>query len=319
MRKIKWGILGPGIIASKFVGDLQWTSLAECDAVASRSKNRAEEFAKEFGIRKSYDDYDALFSDEEIDAIYIATPHSFHKEQVIAALSAGKHVLCEKPITISKSDLEEIISIAASKRLYLAEGMWTYFLPAVQKAKQWVDEGRLGKILHLKSEFAYPVPFDPKGRMYNPELAGGVLWDMGIYNIAISKLFLGSEVKQLTVNSSLAETGVDNDVVTHFHVGEAQAHLHSSFRCKLQNNTVIIGEKGFIVLPEFWQAKECRLYLGDQLEETFIDKRKGHGFEFEIDAVSKDILDGQLESRVVSHQTSLHFQTVMDHIRATFV
>jgi len=318
MRKIKWGILGPGIIASKFVGDFQWTSFAVCEAVASRSKDRAEEFASDFGIKKSYDDYHTLFNDPEIDAIYIATPHSFHKDQVIAALNAGKHVLCEKPITINKPDLEEIISIATSKRRYLAEGMWTYFLPAVNKAKQWVEEGRLGKILHLKSEFAYPVPFDPKGRMYNPELAGGVLWDMGIYNIAISNFFLGLDIQNITVNSSLAATGVDNEVMSHFHVGEAQVHMHSSFRCKLQNNAVIIGEKGFIVLPEFWQAKECSLYLGEQLEETFIDQRKGHGFEFEIDAVSKDILDRKLASTVVSHESSLHFQSVMDHIRATF-
>ncbi|MFT5640695.1 MAG: putative dehydrogenase [Cyclobacteriaceae bacterium] len=318
MNKLKWGILGPGRIAREFAADFKWTKLAECVAVASRSKERADQFSRDFGISKSYDSYDALFLDENVQAIYVATPHTFHKEQVIAALQSGKHVLCEKPITTNKADLEEIIEVANQEQRYFIEGMWTYFLPAIQKAKRWVDEGRLGDVLHIKSEFGYSVPFDAKGRMYNPALSGGALWDMGIYNIAMAQLFLGASFENLWVDSSLASSGVDNDVVTHYRVGNAQAHLHTSFKCKLPNKTIIIGEKGYIEIPNFWRASECSFYAEEKLVEIFKDHREGNGFEFEIDKVSEEIMKGELTSNIVSPKASLHFQSLMDEIRATF-
>lgn len=315
MNKLRWGILGPGIIAREFAADFEHVTNAEIMAVASRSRSRAEEFGQTFGIPKVYGSYQEIYMDPNIDAIYIATPHVFHKEQSILALRAGKSVLCEKPITISQAELKELLKVAGESKGYLVEGMWTYFLPAIKKARKWIEEGRIGRVLHLKSEFGYKVPFDPDGRMFNPKLAGGALWDMGIYNIAMVHYFIDEPIDHIQVIAEPSATGVDEDVVMHFFFNQTMAHLHTSFRCKLQNYTMVIGENGYITIPDFWRARSCSLYAGEEQLEHFEDRRLGHGFEFEIEAISADILRGRRSSEIVNHKTSLQFQKIMDEVR----
>ncbi|MCV9388771.1 Gfo/Idh/MocA family protein [Reichenbachiella ulvae] len=317
-QKIRWGILGPGAIAQQFAHDFQFVTKGELVAVASRSKERGEAFAKEYGIPKVYNSYEALYADPEVDAIYVATPHNFHLEQSSAALKAGKAVLCEKPITINPAELEELLVVAKDTNQYLMEGMWTYFLPAIQKAQQWVDEGRIGTVHHIISDFGYPVPFDANGRMFNPDLAGGALLDMGIYTLAMNWLFLKKDPDQFHVRMSPAQTGVDEEVTMHFEYADCSSVLTTSFRCKLPNYTHIIGEKGYISIPDFWRAKECSLYEVEERVDHFVDDRGGFGFNFETEQVCEDLLAGRKESAIMPHYYSRKLQEWMAMVAKKF-
>lgn len=311
---LNWGILGPGKIANEFAADFQYVSNSQVVAVASRSVERATAFAEEFNIEKAYSNYQDLYSDPNVDIIYIATPHNYHFEQSLAALEAGKSVLCEKPIVTKISDLEVLIRKAREKGLFLMEGMWMYFHPAINKAKEWVDDGRIGTIKSIMSDFGFNVPFDPTSRMYNPDLAGGTLLDMGIYPVAIANLFLGAEPEKVHVSMRKAETGVDSDVVAILDYGVANATLHSSFDSRLPNLTQIIGEKGTVVIPDCWGAKEASLVVEGEVIERYLDQSEGRGFRHEIQSVTEDVLAGKVIPSVMEHDQSLRLQNIMELI-----
>jgi len=318
LKKIKWGIIGPGTIAKEFAHDFKFCKYAELAAVASSNMERATQFAKEYNIPKAYDSYKKLYNDSGVDAIYVATPHNFHFKQSAGALRAGKAVLCEKPLTINLNETLELVDIAKSTGNYLMEGMWTYFLPAIRKAKEWVDTGKIGKVMHVKADFGYPFPYDPKHRTFNPKLAGGAMLDIGIYCIAMAHLFINEEPQNTSVICRKAPTGVDADVSMLFEYKNAVASLTTSMLCKLNNWTYIIGEKAYIAIPDFWRAKECYLYEGDELIEHFIDPRKGFGFNFETDAMSLDLLNGEKESKIMPHSNSIKFQKYIAAVMQKF-
>ncbi|MEO7934848.1 MAG: Gfo/Idh/MocA family oxidoreductase, partial [Dokdonella sp.] len=156
-QKIRWGIIGAGRIAHQFAEDFAHVSNAELVAVAARDESRAQQFAARWAIPKAYSGYQSLYEAEDVDAIYIATPHTFHFEQTTAALRAGKAVLCEKPITVSADECRQLIDEATRQHRYLAEAMWTLFLPAIRKAQAWVAEGRIGTLTHISADFGYPM------------------------------------------------------------------------------------------------------------------------------------------------------------------
>lgn len=313
---IKWGIIGPGIIANEFAFDFQFVKNAKLEAVASSSSERAEAFAHKFSIPKVYTSYDDLYNDPEIDIIYIATPHTFHFEQSKKALLSGKAVLCEKPMTVTLQETLDLLTLAQEQKKFLMEGMWTYFLPAIQKAYQWAATGRIGKVIQVKSDFGYKVPYNEKGRMYNPDLAGGSLLDMGVYNIAMAWLFLQKTPKDIYVNTHFAPTGVDNFVQSFFDYGNEQsATLTSAFKCKLHNTCFIIGEEGYIEIPDFWRAKTCKLYENEDVVADYHEERKGFGFNYEIESVSNDLIQGNLTSSIHSLENTLKLQEHMTLVR----
>ena len=316
MKKIKWGIVGPGIIAHEFAHDFQFAKYGEITAVASSVKERADSFARQYNIPKAYGSYRELYEDADVDIVYVATTHNFHHKNSTEAINNGKAVLCEKPITVNLAECDSLIALAKEKDQYLMEGMWTYFLPAINKVSEWVNEGRIGKVLSIKADFGNAVPFDAESRMYNPELAGGTILDMGIYPLAITWLIYKSDPKSISVVSRKASTGVDNDVNMLFEYEDALASLHSSFRSKLNNHAYIIGEKGYIDIPDFWHAHECLLYEDKKIVDSFNDNRKGFGFEFEIDAVSQDLLNGLKQSEIMplaySRKLQEHMKMVIE-------
>lgn len=318
MDRCRWGIVGPGNIARKFAEDFRYSVYGELVAVASRSGSRAREFASEFGIARSYESYEAIFADPEVDAIYIATPHNFHFPQSAAALKAGKAVLCEKPLTESLGSSIELLQIAQETGNYLMEGMWTWFLPAIQKALSWYREGRIGAIRHIKADFGFPSNYDPESRLFSPDLAGGSLLDLGIYPLAITHLFIEEEPDSIVVQARKAPTGVDEDVQIIQHYKQAAASLHCSFIQKLPNRAEISGENGRIVLPDFWSANECFFYRDETLVEHYSDNRKSVGFQYEIDAVSRDVLNGKTQSDQVDHKASLRLAKAMDEVVRRF-
>jgi predicted dehydrogenase len=199
------------------------------------------------------------------------------------------------------------------------EGMWTWFLPAVRKAKEWVDAGRIGELLHIKADFGYPAAYAAHSRRYDVTLGGGCLLEMGIYPIAIARYFADRDPATIEVVSRHAPNGVEDDVVMLFEYGDGLlATLATSFRCKLPNVAYLVGSEGWIAIPDFWRAGECRLFVLDEPVDSYTDRRSGTGFEYQIREVCDDILQGRQQSPVVSHAASLALQQDMDRVRERF-
>ena len=191
-KKIKWGILGPGRIAHQFVQSLKCINDAEITAVGSRSIERAAEFAKEHGISRSYSSYADLAADPDIDIVYVATLHPAHFECSMLCLKAGKAVLCEKPFTLNATETKTLIKTARAAKLFLMEAMWMRYLPAIVKLRELLTENAVGEIRMVKADFGNRTPWEPQGRLLNPELGGGALLDVGIYPVSFAAMILGA-------------------------------------------------------------------------------------------------------------------------------
>ncbi|MFC1740655.1 Gfo/Idh/MocA family protein, partial [Pseudomonadota bacterium] len=240
MEKVRWGIVSTGRITHQFVQDFRFVPNGEVVAVASRTQESAEVFAGEYDIPKAYAGYQRLLEDPEVDAVYVATPHTLHFQNTADAIAAGKHVLCEKPFTVNPRESEKLFSLAGQSSVFVMEAMWTYFLPAIQKAQEWVKQGRIGKFRQVKADFGFPkLPYDPAQREYNADLAGGCLLEMGIYPVGLAWLFMQQDPEEIQVLAHKAPNGVEDDVAMMFDYGNcsegAVATLGTSFRSKLHH------------------------------------------------------------------------------------
>lgn len=318
MKTIRWGIVGAGRIAHTFARDIRSTSNGVLHGVGARDGRAARLFADRYAAPAAYEGYDALYADPDIDAVYVATPHTLHLKNSSDALQAGKAVLCEKPVTTSAADCERLIEIAESSGSYLMEGMWTWFLPAIRKAREWVETGRIGNVVQIQASFGYPMDYSADCREYSVDLAGGCLLDMGIYPVAFAALFAGAEPLQITAVSRHAPNGVEDDVVATLRYQTLVATISTSFRAKLPNLGYIIGDRGLIALPDFWCARECQLWVGDEMVDRFDDGRSTNGFDYQIESVNGDLLAGRKQSQIVPLSASLAFQRQMDRIRSQF-
>ena len=319
MDKIRWGILATGNIAHSFAKDFEYVKNGILTAVASRSMEKARSFARQYGIGRAYGNYEELYADQDIDAVYIATPHTLHFQNSSDALQAGKAVLCEKPLTVSAGECRKLMDVARDTDGYLMEAMWTYFLPPIVKTKEWIAEGRIGKVRYIRAEFGFRGHFPPEHRLYNPELAGGALLDIGIYPIALAWHIYGEMPEKITVFSRKYFTGVDSEETMIFEYdNSATANLIATVLYDLPNTAVIVGEKGYIVIPEFYIAREARLYVNEKQVDMFIDDRPTAGYNFETEAVGDDLLNGRKESGIVPLSTSLRLQEMMDMVREMF-
>ena len=315
MKKLRWGIIGAGRIAHSFASDIAATSNAELTAVAARSGDRAHSFAAQYRIPHAHEGYAALYANPEVDAVYVATPHSLHLPNCQQAMLAGKAVLCEKPLALNPDETSALISAAQDSGQYLMEGMWTWFLPAIRQAQEWVAAGRIGEVRHVKADFGYPLPYSPDLREYDARVGGGCVLEMGIYPIAIARLFLPGEPHKIEVVGRTADNGVEDDISAVLDYGHAIATLSTSFRCKLQNWAYIIGTDGYIAIPDFWRADQCSLYCLDERIDYFEAQRETFGFNYQIEEVSADILAGRKQSGVVPLASSLALQQDMLTIR----
>ena len=301
MKKVRWGIVSTGRITHQFVRDFEYVENGDVLAVASRRQESADAFAQQYGIARAYSSYGQMLRDPDIDAVYIATPHTLHFQNAVDAIGARKHILCEKPFTVGASDSRKLFRLAEQSSVFVMEAMWTYFLPAIRKAQDWVAEGRIDRLRQVKADFGYPLlPFDPDRREYDARLGGGCLLEMGIYPVAIAGLFIGGEPDTIKVVARKAPNGVEDDVQMLFDYGDndsgCSATLATSFRSKLQNWAYLIGEEGYIAIPDFFRAGECYLYHLDQCIEHFQDGRKSLGFNYETTAVNEDILAGRQQN-----------------------
>ncbi len=317
MRTIRWGIIGAGHIAEKFATALNSLKDTELTAIASRSADKAYEFAERFHVRKAYGSYEELVKDGEIDVIYIATPHTEHRKHASLCITHGKAVLCEKPFTVNQREAEVLITLAKEHKVFLMEAMWTKFLPVTRMVKQWIDEKRIGKVKYLQASFGFRSEFNPQSRLYDPHLAGGALLDVGVYPISYATFLLGKMPDRVISSASIGKTKVDemNIIALHFEDGTL-ADLSSAITANTGNDAVIIGDNGRIFVPSFWTAEKAELYNAEgKLAETFSLPFTSNGYVYEVEEVNRCLREGKLQSDIIPHETTLAIMKLMDDIR----
>ena len=315
--KIRWGIIGTGEIARKFAAGLTALEDAELAAVGSRSKESADCFGEEFGVPRRHASYDALAEDPEIDVVYVATPHPCHKDNTLLCLRSKKAVLCEKPLAMNSAEVAEMVECARSQKQFLMEAMWTHCFPAMAKVRELVSEGAIGKVRLLEAKFCFRSPWDPGGRLLNPELGGGALLDVGVYTVALAHMVLGPP-SRIVAMAHLGETGVDEQsaMILGYDDG-AMAVLTCAVRTGTPHDAAVYGTEGWIrIPPRFWQPDRIVLRSNDNDSEQEISfPRLGNGYSFEAAEVMRCLREGKLESAVVPLRLSIDVMATLDRIR----
>lgn len=312
---IRWGIVGAGNIAHTFAKDLALVAGNRLTAVASRSLEKAKEFANTYGAEHAFGDYDALFKSDVVDVVYIATPHTSHADLSIRAMDHKKHVLCEKPMGIHSTEVERMMEKAKENKVFLMEALWTRFNPTVRKVKQLIDDGTIGETAYLKADFAfYGLDRDEKGRLLNPDLAGGSVLDIGIYPIFLSYLILGMPNK-ITAQSKFYKTGVEVQTSMIFEYENAQALLFSGLASNSEMKAEISGSTGTLFINSRWHEASSYILDKDGERKEIEIGKKGKGYTYEIEEVAKCIHSGVLESSLWSHQNTIDLCSLLDTVR----
>lgn len=314
--KIRWGILGLGKIARSFATDLALVPDAELVAVASRDAAKSKAFATEFKVPKDYTSYQEMLLDPQVQAVYIATPHTFHLEHSLLAIRAGKHVLCEKPMGINVQEVHELTSAAKEAGVFLMEALWSRFIPSLLEVSRIIKEKELGELAYMKADFAFPgLDRDPKGRLLNPELAGGSLLDIGIYPVFLAYWLLGVPDSFLAT-AKFHETGVEKQIGMLFEYPNAMAFLYSGLTSLSEMRVELSCTNGNIYIQPRWHETDgFEISVGDESRNVTLPT-VGKGYTHEIDEVHRCIRAGKLESSDWSHADSLALHRLLDDIRA---
>lgn len=317
MKKFKWGIVGTGNICSSFCRSLQVLDNAEIYAVCSRTAERGNSFAKEFNAKLVFTDVLEM-AKSDVDIIYIGTPHSKHAQAAYDAINTGKPVLCEKAFALNYRHAEKVIALAREKELFLMEGLWTRFLPAINKAKEWIDCGLIGEISEIQASFSYPQHnAQPDGRMLNPELGGGALLDLGVYPLFISQWLLGGQPERIETSAELTETGVDKNSTTVLHYKNGKkAYISTNFLYE-SNHATVIGNKGCIFIPNLCWAYSAYCITGGKLTESYSEPHE-NGLRFEAAHVMECLEKGLTESPLYPLQMTLDEMATCDKLRSSW-
>ena len=318
MKKYKWGILAPGKMAAKFTKGIRILDKAELYAVGSRDLQRAKKFAEEFGFKKYYGSYEELAADPDLDIVYIASPHSYHKEHSLLCLRNGRNVICEKAFAINSREVEEMIDEARKRNLFLMEAIWPPFQPFYQKAEEILKSGILGKIIHLNGYFSFIPPYDPADRKFNLTLGGGSLLDIGIYPVIDALTFMGIP-DDIKASASFAGSGSEESISAIFSYNDYRmATIYSSYRTDVGIGCDILCEKGNMTVSrgrDMNQRVILRLH-GEEPRE-YIFNPPAMGYHWEAEEVMR-CLDMRLTvSPIVPLSFSLDLIKTLDRIRKT--
>ena len=319
MTKIRWGILACGKIAKKFAADLKLVEDGELIAVASRDFERAKQFAADFPAKYVFGSYEELVNCEEVDAIYVASPHSHHHEHTLLCLNHGKAVLCEKAFAINQQQAKEMIELARTKKVFLMEALWTRFLPHYLKVRDMIAEGKLGELKGVLANFGFKPPEPVSPRLFEPALGGGSLLDIGIYPVFLAQSILGVP-DSITAKMDPAHTGVDEQCSMVFHYKNGMtANLFSTLASNLETDADIFGTKGRIRLTNrFYEPSATIQYYPDIITSRTIipiEKETGWGYQHEIRHVNECLNKGLTESPVWSLDETLSLMQTLDAIR----
>jgi predicted dehydrogenase len=315
-RPVRWGIFGHGGIVPKFLDAADVVDGHETVAVCGRDRSRANAFSRRYGIDRAFTDLRAMISESEIDALYVATPHSSHHDATVAALESGVAVLCEKPMAVNAAQARRMIDAAKASNRFLMEAMWTRFLPIHETVRKWISAGRIGEIKLIEAAFGFAADFDAEHRLFDPDLAGGALLDVGVYPLTFARWLYGEEPRAVAVQASFAPSGVDDNVemqLTFPSGGVAQ--LGCALRVVLPNVARVIGTEGHIEIPQFWRAREATLHCGGGVERASAP-HVVNGFEYQIAEVGRCLAAGRVQSETVPWSESIAMAELCDRIRA---
>ncbi len=315
-KKTGWAIIGPGSIANRFMNGLVQVPDAYLAAVGSRDSSKGDAFAGRFGAN-AYTNYADAILDKNVDIVYVATPHTLHMEHTLLALELGKPVLCEKPIAPNAEQLQRMVDKAREKKLFLMEGMWTRFFPAICQVRSWLNTGEIGPVHLVTADFGFAAAENPDSRLFNPHLAGGSLLDVGVYTVAFASMVFGKKPNRITGLADMTSTGVDARMSCSLgYEGGGMASLFSAIRTSTPQEARIIGEQGHIVIPKFWAPSTARLYKHGKQVEEYTLAPKSEGFEYEIAAIQEDLRAGRTESLVMPLNESIAIAETLDALRA---
>ena len=314
--EFRWGILSTGGIATAFARDLSYLNNHVVAAVGSRNKESAENWAIEFPGCRAYGSYEELVSDPNIDAIYVATPHSFHAEHSILALRAGKPVLCEKPFAINADQSRDMKSAAALSGVALMEAMWTRYLPHIHNVRQILAAGTIGKVFAVEADHGQRLADFANPRHWEPELGGGALLDLGIYPVSFAHMVLGKPEK-ITAVAALTEKGVDAQTSAIFdYPSGAQAILTTTLSAKTSNRATISGELGRIEIDTvFYNPAPVRVVMHDGTTTDYPNTYVGHGLREQAQYFSELVQRGETDSKLLPLNETIEIMESLDEIR----
>lgn len=283
MKTYHWGIIGTGNIACSFAESLNKVN-GDVYGAFNRHIEKAQKFAEKYGVAHVYQTVDEMLNDENIDIIYISTPHNAHYEMIIKSLKAHKHVLCEKAITVNDRQLEEAVQIAKENHLILMEAMTIYHMPLYKQLKEIIDSGRIGKIKMIQVNFGSCKEYDITNRFFSKELAGGALLDIGVYATAFARYFLASCPNTLITTNQYFETGVDEQsgIVMKNQDGQMVV-MALTMRAKQPKRGVVAGEDGYIEISDYPRAQKATItYTIDGHQEDIVAGETALALEYEI-------------------------------------
>ncbi|MFF0554879.1 Gfo/Idh/MocA family protein [Streptomyces sp. NPDC004266] len=315
-RTVRWGILATGGIAERFTADLLTLDGAEVVAVASRAEASAKAFAERFGIPRAYGEWAGLFADEDVDVVYVATPHHAHRAAAGLALEAGKAVLCEKALTLNAREAEELVTLSRDRGLFLMEAMWMYCNPLVRRIAELVRDGAIGEVRTVQADFGIAGPFDAGHRLRDPAVGGGALLDLGVYPVSFAQLLLG-EPSAVHAHARLSPEGVDlnTGMLLGWDSG-ASALLSCSLEADTPLTASVTGTKGRIDVPRGFFFPERFTLLRDGAEpEEYVNEDDPHSLRHEAAEVMRCLRGGGTESPLVPLDGSLAVMRTLDAVR----
>jgi len=286
--------------------------MANLYAVFSREIEKGKEFAEKYSIEKVYDDYNTLLLDEEIDIIYIATPHNTHYKYIKSALESNKNVLAEKVIVLNSEQLNTCVNLAKEKNLFLAEGMTIHYMPVYRKIKEWLSEKNLGPLKMIQANFGSYKNVNER-YFFKKDLAGGALFDIGVYALNLVRYFLSSKPTEIKTLVNLHETGVDESSAIILKNKENElATVSLTFRAKMPKRVVIAYEEGYVEIDQYPQADEATIYLTEGGKESLKLGDGNYRFKYEMEIIS-DALENSKQNSLLEY--TIDVLEIMDKVR----
>lgn len=341
MTDVRWGIVGTGAIARLFAADLRFARGAKLVAVGSRHAPQARAFADAFDVARPHGSYGELLDDPQVDVVYIATPNSLHRDLAIAALEAGKAVLCEKPFTLDAREAREVVKVARRSGRFCMEAMWMRFAPAMRTLQERIESGEIGDVRRISASLGFPVPFDATHRIFDPALGGGALLDLGVYPLSFCSALLGAP-SRVTARATVGSSGVDEDVTIECEYdGGAVASIETSVRRRLPNDALVTGTRGALSVSAplyFPQAVSTAQPEGVALDfaaraarslRTVVGMARtasarvqapiqGNGYQYQVQEVMRCLAEGRTESEIMSLDETVQVMETMDAVRAAW-
>ncbi|MBS3735038.1 MAG: Gfo/Idh/MocA family oxidoreductase [Phycisphaerae bacterium] len=313
----RWGILATGSIAHQFAQGLADADGAELIAVGSRSADKAEAFGREFAVPNRHGSYEALARDEDVDVVYIATPHPQHKPNALLCIAQGKAVLCEKPFTVNAGEAGEVVAAARDAGVFCMEAMWTRFLPALAETRRLIADGAIGDVRMVRADFGFRCDWDPQSRLLKADLGGGGLLDVGVYCVSLASMVFGGALPQRAAGlAAIGATGVDEQAGYVLDYGDGRlAVLASAVRTDTPKAAEILGTEGRIELaPPFFKSECLTLATGGK-SRTIKAKLRGNGYNYQAEEVARCFAEGLAESPIMPLDETLTVMETLDTLR----